>query len=190
MSKQPTPNEHAFLLNVIEGLQDYSDDNKLRILRTVMTYFNLASPVVTAKPSAPISADSPGPARRPTFSEHAELTPKEFLKQKAPRTDIERVACLAYYLTHYRDISHFKTLEINKLNTEAAQPKFSNASYSVENAVKQGYLAPAGRGMKQLSANGEHFVDALPDREAAKAMRESFGKRRSHKRSSKKKSRS
>lgn len=57
------------------------------------------------------------------------MVPKEFMVQKRPRTDIERVACLGFYLTHYRDTPHFKTLDISKLNTEAAQPKFTNAAW-------------------------------------------------------------
>ena len=96
-------------------------------------------------------------------------SPKDFLFQKQPNTDNERVACLAYYLTHYRATAHFKAVDISKLNTEAAQRKFSNATYSVNNATQAGYLAPVSRGMKQLAAEGERFVDALPDRAAAKS---------------------
>jgi len=98
--------------------------------------------------------------------------------QKQPRTDIERVACLAYYLTHYRDSHFFKTLDISKLNTEAAQVKFTNAAYAVANAEKSGLLVPAQRGHKQLSAVGEQFVLALPDREAAKAALVNLRRRR------------
>ena len=75
---------------------------------------------------------------------------------------------MAYYLTHYRSIPHFKTLDISTLNTEAAQPKFANATVSVENAMKRDYLAPATKGLKQLSALAEQFVLALPDREKAR----------------------
>ena len=80
---------------------------------------------------------------------------------------MERVACLAYYLAHYRDQLHFKTADIRALNTEAAQRKFSNTAAAVGNAMNYGYLAPAIKGMKQLSAGGEMYVEALPDREAA-----------------------
>jgi hypothetical protein len=55
------------------------------------------------------------------------------------------------------------------LNTEAAQVKLSNAAYAVEHATSAGYLAPAGKGNKQISAIGEIYVQALPDRVAAKA---------------------
>lgn len=107
------------------------------------------------------------------------MSPKEFMLEKAPRTDVERVACLAYYLTHYRDQPHFKTLDLSKLNTEAAQPKFSNAANASNNAVKMGYLVPSTKGQRQLGAAGERFVQALPDRTAAKeAMTSMRPKRR------------
>jgi len=83
---------------------------------------------------------------------------------------VEKVACLAYYLTHYRDTPYFKTLDISKLNTEAAQVKFSNAAVAVENATRLRYLVPATKGNKQLSSLGEQFVLALPDRDKAKEV--------------------
>lgn len=104
-----------------------------------------------------------------TFSENRSISPKEFLRDKAPKTDIERIVCLAYYLTHYREVLHFKTVDLSTLNTEAAQPKLSNPTVAVDNATKNGYLVQAVRGSKQISSMGEIFVQALPDREAAKA---------------------
>jgi hypothetical protein len=103
------------------------------------------------------------------FSDDRTPTPKEFLFEKRPHTDVEKVACLAYYLTHYREMPHFKTLDLSKLNTEAAQLKFSNAAYAVDNASKAGMLVPASKGAKQLSSLGELYVQALPDRAAARA---------------------
>ena len=97
------------------------------------------------------------------------MSPKEFLLEKQPRTDVERMACLAYYLTHYRDTPHFKTLDLSKLNTESAQPKFANAANTTNNAVKRGYLVQSSKGQRQLGAAGERFVLALPDRDAARA---------------------
>lgn len=104
-----------------------------------------------------------------SFSENRNISPKEFLRDKAPQTDIERIACLAYYLTVYREQPHFKTLDLSSLNTEAAQPKMSNPTVAVDNASKAGLLVQAGKGNKQISAAGELFVQALPDREAARS---------------------
>lgn len=101
--------------------------------------------------------------------------------EKQSNTDMERVACLAYYLPHYRDAHRFKTTDISKLNTEAAQIKQSNASNAINNGVRHGYLAPAEKGLKQLSAQGEKYVEALSGREAAKNLKPRGKSRRSHK---------
>ena len=90
--------------------------------------------------------------------------------EKAPHTDIDRVVCLGYYLSHYADKPHFKTTDISAMNTEAAQRKLTNATYAINNAVQGGYFVAAHGGNKQLSAVGEQYVEALPDREAAKSI--------------------
>jgi hypothetical protein len=44
--------------------------------------------------------------------------------------------------------------------------------------MKLQYLTQAGKGMKQITALGEQFVEALPDREAAKAAMSKARKRK------------
>jgi len=114
------------------------------------------------------------------------MTPKLFLQGKKPRTDVERIACLAFFLTHSKDQQHFKTRDLSTLNTEAAQPKFSNASTTVDNATNQnGFLAVAGKGNKQITAFGEQMVMALPDYEKVSIIVEENKKRRRKKRAKK-----
>lgn len=88
-----------------------------------------------------------------------------------PKTDVLKITCLAYFLTHSRQQPHFKTHELTKLNTEGGGTPFSNASVAVENATKQNkYLASVGKGNKQITALGEDVVVAMPDDEAVKAV--------------------
>jgi hypothetical protein len=95
---------------------------------------------------------------------------KTFMVEKRPSTDVERVTCLAYYLTHYRDTPQFKSKQLAELNKEAAQPKFSNTAVAVKNATVQNqYLSPAAEGNKQITARGEAIVEGLPDQEKVKA---------------------
>ena len=160
---------YAVFDEVVKKLLPLDPYSRLRVYRSLGTFFDLED----SYPKVTGDADSRAPAkisREPRFTSSEELTPKEFLLQKQPDTDVERVACLAYYLEHHRDTPHFKTTDISKLNTEAAQIKLSNASYTVNNAVRAGHLAIAAKGMKQLSAKGEQFVELLPDRDAAKAI--------------------
>lgn len=98
------------------------------------------------------------------------LSPKEFMVMKKPSSEIERITCLAFYLSKYRNISAFKTKNLTKLNIEAAQPSFSNPTVFARNAETAGYLAKAGGGSKQISPLGESLVNALPDREKVKAV--------------------
>src|SRR3982074_3704953 len=85
-----------------------------------------------------------------------ELTPKLFMAQKKPANNYERVACLASYLTAHRDKPQFKTVDITKLNREAAGPPLSNPSLAVMHATNPyGYLSAAGGGKKQLTVLGE-----------------------------------
>lgn len=185
MQQTPEKSEATVLSNVISSLQDFDADIRERILRTVATFFDISHGVsatyTTPRPSVTRGDVKESSVRVVNFSENMTPSPKQFLFEKQPRSDVERIACLSYYLTHYRGTAHFKTLDLNNINTEAAQPKFSNAAYSSGNASRQGYLAPAARGTKQLSAIGEQFVEALPDREAAKGIMKRARPRRARK---------
>jgi hypothetical protein len=154
---------------IIDLLSRLDEQSRQRVLRSVSTFFHIPFeedrlPNTTAIDTTTLIP----PHNKPNFSEDHSPTPKQFLFDKAPQTDVERIACLAYYLTHFRDTPYFKTLELAKLNTEAAQPKFSNIAYAATNAATAGYLVSATKSERQISAAGENFVVALPDRTAAK----------------------
>jgi hypothetical protein len=95
--------------------------------------------------------------------------PKQFMAEKKPASDVERVTCLAYFLTHFRDTPQFKTKDLTALNREAAQPGFSNMTVAARNATQQDYLALAGGGRKLITSRGEAVVQALPDRDKVRA---------------------
>lgn len=153
---------------VVSAIQELENEARNRVLGSVVTFLGLSkSSFQTAVSPSGLSSISSSPTAS-SFSEDRTLSAKQFLYEKKPVTDIERIACLAYYLTHYRSMPHFKTLDLSTLNTEAAQIKFSNAATAVENATLAGLLVAAGGGKKQISAVGELYVEKLPDRDAAK----------------------
>lgn len=168
---------------VINGLMRFDADSRARIYRTVGTFFGFDDQSLQAPPDAGHRTTSGENSREPHFSTREEISPKDFLFEKQPRSEIDRVTCIAYYLMHYRDMPHFKTTDVSKLNTEAAQIKLSNASYTVNNAMRRGLLATATKGAKQLSALGEKYVEALPDQAAAKGLLSTMRSQRSRKRS-------
>jgi hypothetical protein len=178
--------EIEVLNDVISALEKLEPEDRERIFQTVATFFHIEgrTSVRTGSEYSRSTGASHQFSPPVGYSEDLSTTPKDFLLEKGPRTDVERVTCLAYYLTHYRDMPHFKTLDLSKLNTEAAQPKFTNAAYTTNNAQKAGYLVAGTKGHRQLSAGGEQFVRALPDREAAKKAMLSFRPKRKSKKKS------
>jgi hypothetical protein len=104
--------------------------------------------------------------------------PKDFVAQKNPMNEQERVTCLAYYLYKYRKVEKFSAKELRDLNSAAAQPRFHNISYIARDAVNTGYLASAGGGKKTISALGERVVDAMPSREKIADVFSKFGKKK------------
>lgn len=159
-----------------------SVDDKERLLRTIGAYFGSA--LVEAAPSAAASQPAkPVSQVASGYSAEHNPSPKQFLFEKKPTTDVERIACLAYFLTHFRQTPHFKTNDLTQLNTEAAQVRFSNAALAANNALKLGYLTHATKAHKQLSALGEQYVQTLPDRDAARLKMSAGRKQRSKRRS-------
>jgi hypothetical protein len=152
---------------VLDALSKLEPAAQQWVLSTAATRLNVST-IAIAPPSGgtPVSHRTATPPSGSIGSLH----PKEFMRQKAPQSDVDRVACLAYYLTHGRQASAYSSRELTAMNTEAAGPKL-NMSRAVDNATKQsGYLTSAGKGKKQITSYGEDVVNALPDYEAVKTL--------------------
>lgn len=194
MKDENTKSEFEIVSKIISLLENIEKEKQIHILTTVKTWLKING---RSKSSSEIKKQTgfwdiglPEDSRNkvPKFSDSKELSPKQFMLEKKPISDVEKVACLAYYLTRYRQTPHFKTLDLSKLNTEAAQRKFSNAPQAANDAVKRGLIVSAIKGKRQLSGIGEQFVQALPDREAARQISRHLRKTRRKKTKSKKKS--
>lgn len=166
-----TPDEASVLQRMITDLSSLPEDSRKRLIDTICVFLGLSSPSRVEPPSQ-LTAPQLKPSRLSSFQFSEDVSPKvkQFMHDKNPQTDVERVACLAYYLSQYRATPHFRTKEITELNKESAHRPFSNTAVAVDNATKQGYLVPSIKGSKQISAYGERFVEALPDREAGKEI--------------------
>lgn len=170
--------EAGVLQRMIADLSALPEDSRKRLIDTVCVFLgiNRANVEVSAPSHSHHLPHSRGSSFQ--FSEEDIPSVKEFMHEKSPQTDVERVACLAYYLAKYRSTPHVKTKDITELNKESAHRPFSNTAMAVDNATKTGYLVPSIKGSKQISAYGERFVEALPDRETAKEIMASARARR------------
>ncbi|MEU3713257.1 hypothetical protein [Streptomyces catenulae] len=160
------------------ALETLDEENRGRVLRWLIEALDVSVPDLSG--ATGYAAD--GALISPSGATPQTSRPRDFISSKKPQSLVERMACLGYYLSHYRDTPHFRIQEIVQLNTEAASQKFGNPSRDFDNADRQnGYLVSAGIGLKQITPRGEAVVEALPDRDAVKqALRNNpFKSRRS-----------
>jgi hypothetical protein len=165
VTKSEFQDDVTALGTVLDALSKLDSPAQQWVLRTAAT--RLQVPAVPGQPVPPIS---PTPAGALPAGTVGELGPKDFLRVKAPKSDVDRVACLAFYLTHGRQTNSYAARDVTAINTEAAGPKI-NMSRAVDNATNQsGYLTSAGKGKKQITALGEDVVNALPDYQKVKEI--------------------
>src|SRR5690349_11584304 len=134
--------EFQIVSRIIELLDPLSASDRQHVLQTITTWFRIGNGLDR---TLSVAAPSPSGAQRlqaddEKFANRAVQSAKDFLFEKEPANEAERVACLAYYLTHFMDVAHFKNLDISNLNTAAAQRKLSNPGVAVSNAMRDGYL--------------------------------------------------
>jgi hypothetical protein len=154
--------------SVLKALGPLSEEARKFVLRTVSDRLGISSIVDTPKGRTGSVSNSNS---SPQSGGLEGTSPKDFLRAKKPLTEMQRIVCLAFYLTYAREKRHFKTQDLTALNTEAAGGKFSNPSMTVQNATTQShFLAPGPKGTKQITALGEEYVEALPDQDAAKTV--------------------
>ncbi|HEY3296220.1 MAG TPA: hypothetical protein VGL38_12385 [bacterium] len=169
---EKTFDDIKILEQVLTQLRQLDPPEQRRILGLINKYFEQTYQIDTNRGRDTDRPQIDAESRRmpiDDFSRDRTISAKEFLFQKKPQADVEKIACLAYYLTHYQNLTEFQTRDISLANTEAAQRKLSNPSLSLSNAVAAGYIISPSKNFWRLSAIGEIFVQALPDRDAAKA---------------------
>lgn len=154
---------------VIQLLSKLEQQKQHFVLKSVAELLGLSLDMFPRQPPVdvlePIEPMPPGKAR----TDSAIPTIKDFVINKKPGTDAERVTCLAFFLTHMDGRESFATSDLSKANQQARLPPLSNAALAVRRAAKAGLLTKQRDGALQLSALGETFTHALPDRSAAKA---------------------
>lgn len=162
-TKKAFTTEIAALSKVLEALAGLDEADQAWVLQTAASRLAVPDVVIGGGAQAGVIPPVQPPPHGATIDDL-----KRFMRAKSPQTDVQRVACLAYFLTKSRKQPHFKSTELTALNTEAAEARM-NMSRAVNNATNQNrYLAPAGGGKKQITKVGEDVVDALPDQEKAK----------------------
>lgn len=99
---------------------------------------------------------------------------KSFMDEKDPQNKGEMLAVAARFLELYEEKQNHTKEEIQKVFSDARR-NFDSRNYlrDIKNARNQAgfFNKNTAKGAETLSYYGQNYVDALPDREAAKALK-------------------
>lgn len=110
----------------------------------------------------PLSEKHPGDAPAQGQGGTAMEQLRNFLAQKKPITNADRVAVLGWFAQTHLGMPGFRTRDISRLNAACGQPPFSNTAVAVKMAKLKGWIVSKG-GSMALTDIGQTFVDRLPD---------------------------
>jgi hypothetical protein len=178
------------LVSVVKALEPLKDDDRRWVLQAAATKWSLTT--VATSPALPqqignigISAPAAGMPSVDVQTALSSRNVRSFVRMKQPSSDVQRVACLVYFLTHTTGQQGFSAKEIGDAHTDSGASKI-NISRAVDNATRRSkYLSVRDGRQKQLTKLGEDVVAALRDQSKVAEL-ESAARTRGAKRGAKK----
>lgn len=184
----------AALVIVVDALEPLNDAERQWVLQSAASKFTLTMQVPSAGSAGGAAllggaVATPGAAVGGADVQAAivKKDPRAFIRMKKPITDVQRVACLGYYLVQTVGQPGFSSKDVATVHTDSGGSAI-NMTRALDNATrKTKYLSNRGPREKQLTTLGEDVVNALPDQAAVKVVEEAEKGRRSAKKRKKSK---
>lgn len=97
-------------MTVVDALEPLNEVDRQWVLQAAASKFSLAIPSVAigSGGGADGQVGAGGNTSGGAQTSIKQFDPKTFMKNKSPNSETQRVACLAYYLNHVRDVAAFK----------------------------------------------------------------------------------
>lgn len=172
------PDSAEALVLVVRALEPLDPNERQWVLNSAAARWSLNAPAQVGQPQNP---GSPSGSYVPTgvgaslnsTDADAAIQRKDvraFIRIKKPTTDVQRVACLVYYLTQTTGQAGILSKDIGKAHTDSGGSSI-NMTRALDNATRQSkYLSNRGPKEKQLTTLGEDVVIALPNQDAVREV--------------------
>ncbi len=182
----------AALVAVVKALETLEEADRRWVLQSAANRWGVAvgnlagnqSGVVTPNANGSWGAP-PGASAGDVQSAIARKDARAFIRIKRPATDVQRVACLGYFIVQTSGNPGFSSKDVTKAHTDSGGSSL-NMTRALDNATRAAkYLSNRGPKEKQLTTLGEDVVVALPDQQAVKSVETSAKGRGKRKKSRK-----
>lgn len=149
---------------VMNALQPLTSEERLRVICSAAALFGVS--VAQAEPLQQLnpnlgekkgSHQSQGSVAAGTSGKQTSLV--EFLKEKNPATNAQRIACFAYYREKYEKVAHFASVDLAGYFAKAKlAPPGPNYAREYNKAVKEAWIHDDGAN-SYLTQQGESRVE-------------------------------
>jgi hypothetical protein len=140
---------------VMRALEGLSPEDCARVLGSAAALFKVSSPAAERLPAGEMPLDedtaSEGRAKRRSLA--------EFIIEKGPATNAQRIAVFAYYREHVEKKSTFGRADLQPYFAMAKAPRPGNYDRDFSAAAKEGWIHEEGES-SYLTATGESVVNA------------------------------
>ena len=169
------PDPTAALVVVVKALEPLADADRQWVLQSAASRWSVIIQGPAAS-SGGLSSNAIGGSSQvlggassaDVESAIAKRDVRAFVRLKRPNTDVQRVACLGYFLVRTTGNHGFSSKDVSKAHTDSGGSKI-NLPRALDNATRQKkYLSNRGPREKQLTTLGEDIVVALPEQQAVK----------------------
>lgn len=145
---------------VMKALADLSSEERQRVLESSAALYGLAGNLRTPAPGQRSSDTAAGAQGSAEGSSGKQLSIVEFLKQKEPATNCQRIACFAYYREHIEKIPRFSRADLSVYFASAKLPApDKNYARDFGKTVAEGWIHEDGAN-SYLTQGGEDAVVA------------------------------
>jgi hypothetical protein len=166
MTEDNTDLELQAIQQVLKALESLDSDARARVIDYIFKRLGLKVPPATT-PIPPSSfasgASELAPSAAPLLPPVGGVVDIRALKEsKAPRSDNEMAALMAFYLKHHAPEGEKKesvsTADVEKYFIQANYPLPKQPRFTLQNAKNAGYFDPAERGFFKLNPVGYNLV--------------------------------
>lgn len=182
-------NATSALVAVVTALEPLGDADRQWVLQSAASRWSLILPANTQagiSQQVPNGGAASGASSGEAQSAIEKKDPRAFIRVKRPATDVQRVACLAYFIVTTSGKPGFSSKDVVTTHTDSGGSKI-NMTRALDNATRRSkYLSNRGPKEKQLTPLGEDIVDALPDQNAVKELDKGGSNKRAGRKAKKK----
>ena len=162
---------------IVEALKPFERNDQERIIRWAREKIGLASPSSASTGVSPVAAASAGQ----TSNTERPIDIKSFITAKAPQSDQQFAAAVAYYYRFEAPDREQKfdvtADDIQEATRKVGRDRLKSPAQTLVNAHNQGYFDKADRGRYALNTVGENLVAMALPQPAAPARRATKGQR-------------